>query len=61
VLGLIDVYIFPCVLKTCGGVSDLVKGREIHYHVLRFGFCRIIEHPAEPDLITLTIVIDYCL
>jgi len=33
-----DVYTFPCVLRTCGGVPDLVKGREIHVHVLRFGF-----------------------
>jgi hypothetical protein len=33
-----DVYIFPCVLRTCGGVPDLVKGRDIHFHVLRFGF-----------------------
>lgn len=33
-----DVYTFPCVLRTCGGVPDLARGREIHVHVLRFGF-----------------------
>ncbi|CAL5210642.1 unnamed protein product [Lathyrus oleraceus] len=113
-----DVYTFPCVLRTCGGVPDLVKGREIHVHVLRFGFasdvdvinalitmyvkcgdvvtarlvfdkmtnrdriswnamiagyfengecleglrlfCRMIEHPVEPDLMTMTSVITVC-
>lgn len=33
-----DVYTFPCVLRTCGGVPDLARGREVHVHVLRFGF-----------------------
>ncbi|MED6124342.1 hypothetical protein PIB30_058118 [Stylosanthes scabra] len=33
-----DVYTFPCVLRTCGGVPDLVRGKEIHGHVMRFGF-----------------------
>ncbi|KAM6585890.1 hypothetical protein CsatB_012892 [Cannabis sativa] len=33
-----DVYTFPCVLRTCGGIPDLVRGREIHVHVIRFGF-----------------------
>ncbi|XP_071711563.1 pentatricopeptide repeat-containing protein At1g15510, chloroplastic [Rutidosis leptorrhynchoides] len=33
-----DVYTFASVLKTCGGVPDLVRGREVHVHVLRFGF-----------------------
>ncbi|KAL5716480.1 Pentatricopeptide repeat-containing protein [Ranunculus cassubicifolius] len=33
-----DVYTFPCVLRTCGGVPDLDRGREVHVHVLRFGF-----------------------
>ncbi|KAM3300388.1 hypothetical protein ACQJBY_041414 [Aegilops geniculata] len=33
-----DVYTFPCVLRTCGGVPDLRMGREVHAHVLRFGF-----------------------
>ncbi|XP_057454229.1 pentatricopeptide repeat-containing protein At1g15510, chloroplastic [Lotus japonicus] len=33
-----DVYTFPCVLRTCGGIPDLVRGREIHVHVLRYGF-----------------------
>ncbi|KAK2432513.1 pentatricopeptide repeat-containing protein [Trifolium repens] len=113
-----DMYTFPCVLRTCGGVPDLVKGKEIHVHVLRFGFesdidvvnslitmyakcgdihtarlvfdkmpkkdriswnamisgcfengecleglrlfCRMIEHPVEPNLITMTSVITAC-
>ncbi|KAF7843297.1 pentatricopeptide repeat-containing protein [Senna tora] len=33
-----DVYTFPCVLRTCGGMPDLVRGREIHVHVIRYGF-----------------------
>ncbi|KAM7480394.1 hypothetical protein LguiA_028607 [Lonicera macranthoides] len=33
-----DVYTFPCVLRTCGGVPDLARGREVHVHVLRFGY-----------------------
>ncbi|XP_052179232.1 pentatricopeptide repeat-containing protein At1g15510, chloroplastic [Diospyros lotus] len=33
-----DVYTFPCVLRTCGGVPDLGRGREVHAHVIRFGF-----------------------
>lgn len=33
-----DVYTFPCILRTCGGIPDLVRGREIHVHVIRFGF-----------------------
>lgn len=33
-----DVYTFPCVLRTCAGVPDLARGREIHVHVIRFGF-----------------------
>lgn len=33
-----DVYTFPCVLRTCGGMPDLVRGREIHVHVVRYGF-----------------------
>ncbi|CAL5375730.1 unnamed protein product [Camellia sinensis] len=33
-----DVYTFPCVLRTCGGVPDLARGREVHVHVIRFGF-----------------------
>ncbi|KAL2320058.1 hypothetical protein Fmac_029027 [Flemingia macrophylla] len=33
-----DVYTFPCVLRTCGGIPNLVRGREIHVHVLRYGF-----------------------
>ncbi|KAL0397738.1 UNVERIFIED_CONTAM: Pentatricopeptide repeat-containing protein, chloroplastic [Sesamum calycinum] len=33
-----DVYTFPCVLRACGGLSDWEWGREIHAHVLRFGF-----------------------
>jgi hypothetical protein len=34
----LDVYTFPCVLRTCGGVPDLAKRREVNVHVLRFGF-----------------------
>lgn len=33
-----DVYTFPSVLRTCGGVSDIARGKEIHGHVIRFGF-----------------------
>lgn len=33
-----DVYTFPCVLRTCGGIPDLARGREIHVHLIRFGF-----------------------
>lgn len=33
-----DVYTFPCVLRTCGGIPDLARGKEVHAHVLRFGF-----------------------
>ncbi|KAI9107570.1 hypothetical protein K1719_021607 [Acacia pycnantha] len=33
-----DVYTFPCVLRTCGGMPDIVRGREIHVHAIRFGF-----------------------
>ncbi|KAI3761537.1 hypothetical protein L1987_51955 [Smallanthus sonchifolius] len=33
-----DVYTFPSVLRTCGAVLDLIRGREVHVHVLRFGF-----------------------
>jgi len=33
-----DVYTFPCVLRTCGGMPNLKRGREIHLHVIRYGF-----------------------
>nr|XP_029118563.1 pentatricopeptide repeat-containing protein At1g15510, chloroplastic isoform X2 [Elaeis guineensis] len=33
-----DVYTFPCILRSCGGIPDLMRGREIHAHVIRFGF-----------------------
>ncbi|KAG2617366.1 hypothetical protein PVAP13_3NG180335 [Panicum virgatum] len=33
-----DVYTFPCVLRSCGGVPDWRMGREVHAHVLRFWF-----------------------
>lgn len=33
-----DVYTFPSVLRACGGLSNWEWGREIHTHVLRFGF-----------------------
>ncbi|GAB2269458.1 hypothetical protein Dimus_004376 [Dionaea muscipula] len=31
-------FTFPCVLRTCGGIPDLARGREIHAHVIRFGY-----------------------
>ncbi|XP_023729427.1 pentatricopeptide repeat-containing protein At1g15510, chloroplastic [Lactuca sativa] len=33
-----DVYTFPSILRTCGAIPDLLRGREVHLHVLRFGF-----------------------
>ncbi|KAL5975659.1 Pentatricopeptide repeat-containing protein, chloroplastic [Asimina triloba] len=33
-----DLYTFPCVLRACGGIPDLDRGREIHAHVIRFGY-----------------------
>ncbi|XP_022953226.1 pentatricopeptide repeat-containing protein At1g15510, chloroplastic [Cucurbita moschata] len=33
-----DVYTFPSVLRTCGCISDIARGKEIHTHVIRFGF-----------------------
>ncbi|KAK9054685.1 hypothetical protein SSX86_025764 [Deinandra increscens subsp. villosa] len=33
-----DVYTFPSVLRTCGALPDLIRGREVHVHVLRLGF-----------------------
>ncbi|XP_021725226.1 pentatricopeptide repeat-containing protein At1g15510, chloroplastic-like [Chenopodium quinoa] len=33
-----DEYTFPCVLRTCGGMQDLARGREVHVHVIRYGF-----------------------
>ncbi|EOY26599.1 Tetratricopeptide repeat (TPR)-like superfamily protein [Theobroma cacao] len=33
-----DVYTFPCVLRTCGAVPNLKRGKEVHVHVIRFGF-----------------------
>ncbi|KAG0455310.1 hypothetical protein HPP92_024275 [Vanilla planifolia] len=33
-----DVYTFPCVLRTCGAMHALDRGREIHTHVIRFSF-----------------------
>jgi len=33
-----DVYTFPCVLRTCGGVPELARRREVNVHVVRFGF-----------------------
>ncbi|PKA64694.1 Pentatricopeptide repeat-containing protein [Apostasia shenzhenica] len=38
-----DLYTFPCVLRTCGGIPDLARGREIHAHVVRFGFCSEVD------------------
>ena len=36
-----DVYNFPCVLRTCGGVLDLVRGREVHVQVLNSGLSQM--------------------
>ncbi|KAG9459412.1 hypothetical protein H6P81_003920 [Aristolochia fimbriata] len=33
-----DLYTFPCVLRTCAGIPDLERGRELHVHVVRFGY-----------------------
>ncbi|PNT43876.1 hypothetical protein POPTR_003G058700v4 [Populus trichocarpa] len=33
-----DVYTFPSVLRSCAGAMDLVRGREVHAHVVRFDF-----------------------
>ncbi|XAR50591.1 hypothetical protein NMG60_11004950 [Bertholletia excelsa] len=33
-----DVYTFPCILRTCGGIPDLARGREVHVHAIRHGF-----------------------
>lgn len=33
-----DVYTFPCVLRSCGGLPDLIRGGEVHAHVIRYGF-----------------------
>ncbi|CAN1120812.1 Pentatricopeptide repeat-containing protein At1g15510, chloroplastic [Linum perenne] len=33
-----DVYTFPCILRSCGGAQDIVRARELHAHVIRFGF-----------------------
>lgn len=48
-----DVYTFPCVLRTCGGVPDLVRGQEVHVHVLRFGY------EADVDVVNALITM-YC-
>lgn len=46
-----DLYTFPCVLRTCGGVPDLGRGREVHVHVLRFGYA--LEVDVVNSLITM--------
>ncbi|KAK1422455.1 hypothetical protein QVD17_25587 [Tagetes erecta] len=33
-----DVYSFASVLRACGALRGLIRGREVHVHVLRFGF-----------------------
>ncbi|GAB2224182.1 hypothetical protein Drorol1_Dr00004932 [Drosera rotundifolia] len=33
-----DEFTLPCVLRTCDGMSNLGRGREVHAHVLRFGY-----------------------
>ncbi|XP_031503947.1 pentatricopeptide repeat-containing protein At1g15510, chloroplastic [Nymphaea colorata] len=44
-----DVYTFPCVLRAIGGLPDLGRGREVHVHVIRFGF------DAEVDVVNALI------
>uniref|UniRef100_A0A6N2KDP5 Pentatricopeptide repeat-containing protein n=1 Tax=Salix viminalis TaxID=40686 RepID=A0A6N2KDP5_SALVM len=34
----LDVNSFHCLLRSCGGAMDLVRGGEVHAHVVRFGF-----------------------
>lgn len=33
-----DEYIFFCILRICGGVSDWERGREVYVYVIRYGF-----------------------
>ncbi|CAM8988513.1 unnamed protein product [Rhodiola kirilowii] len=33
-----DVYTFPCVLRTCAGMPNLSRGKEVHVHLLRYGY-----------------------
>ncbi|XP_074565214.1 pentatricopeptide repeat-containing protein At1g15510, chloroplastic [Curcuma longa] len=33
-----DLYTFPCILRSCAAIPDLIRGREVHAHVIRFGF-----------------------
>jgi pentatricopeptide repeat protein len=33
-----DIYTFPCVLRCCGGLLDLRRGKMVHAHVIRYGY-----------------------
>ncbi|KAL3598466.1 hypothetical protein D5086_006384 [Populus alba] len=66
-----DVYTFPSVLRSCAGAMDLVRGREVHAHVVRFDFDMDVdvvnalitmmrELSIDPDLMTMTSVISAC-
>eukprot|EP01018_Ginkgo_biloba_P039369 Gb_08567 [translate_table: standard] len=33
-----DKFTFPCILKASAGISSLQQGREIHEHIIRYGF-----------------------
>ncbi|KAM7259783.1 hypothetical protein ACFE04_015524 [Oxalis oulophora] len=61
-----DIYTFPCVLRACGGLRDLRRGREVHAHVLRFGFesdidvlnALITMYMKSGDILTARLVFD---
>nr|XP_043626137.1 pentatricopeptide repeat-containing protein At1g15510, chloroplastic [Erigeron canadensis] len=38
-----DVYTFASVLRSIGAVRSLDRGREVHVHVLRFGFWLVVD------------------
>uniref|UniRef100_K4D8B7 Pentatricopeptide repeat-containing protein n=1 Tax=Solanum lycopersicum TaxID=4081 RepID=K4D8B7_SOLLC len=45
-----DVYIFPCVSRTCGGMPDWRIGRKIHAYAIRFS------HDSEIDIVNALII-----
>ncbi|KAJ8478282.1 hypothetical protein OPV22_022009 [Ensete ventricosum] len=53
-----DLYTFPCVLRSCGGITDLIRGREVHAHVIRFGFSSEVD--ILNALITMYAKCGYC-
>ncbi|TMW80517.1 hypothetical protein EJD97_018850 [Solanum chilense] len=48
-----DVYTFPCILRTCGGMPDWRIGRKIHAYAIRFS------HDSEIDIVNALITM-YC-